>query len=530
MCSGLRPTTSRSSCTFFRRLPLGATSLWIWNGSPTMSPTVIRGFSDEYGSWSTIWMLRRTALNALPDSAAMSSPWKKIWPSVGSSSRISSLAVVDLPHPDSPTNPRVSPLYSLRSIPSTARTAPTCFLNRMPLVRGKCLTSPRTSRTGSSDLEASIEDLLPEVACAATVARDVLEWRDLLGADGLCVGAARVECTAGRDVRQVRRDALDRVQLLALEVHPGDRGQQTLGVRVGGVGIEVEGGRLLDQAPGVHHRDLVGDVSHDPQVVGDQDEAHLALRLQIGQQLHDLRLHGAVQSGRGLVRDDDVGVQGQRNGDHDALPHAAGELVGEVVDPLTGGRDVDPVHQLDGLDLGIGPGGATVHPEHLADLEPHAVDGVQRGQRVLEDHRDLLAAVSTPFLLRQGQQVGAPETDGSLGDVAGRGVEDSHDGLGGHRLAGAGLAQNGEGLAGLQVKGDAVDGLGHPVAGAELDVQVLDLEHRRTGVPAAPRVVGGGVDRVLGHRIHRSFGSRASRTASPSSMKASTVIDSATEG
>src|SRR5680860_1750223 len=102
----------------------------------------------------------------------------------------------------------------------------------MPFVRGKCLTSPRTSRTGSSGLDAAIEGLLPEVARAAAAARDVLKWRDLLETDGfLCIGAARVERAAGRDVRQVRRDAPDRVQFLALEVHPGDRGQQPLGVR-----------------------------------------------------------------------------------------------------------------------------------------------------------------------------------------------------------------------------------------------------------------------------------------------------------
>ena len=125
----------------------------------------------------------------------------------------------------------------------------------------------------------------------------------------------------------------------------------------------------------------------------DQDEAHLALGLQIGEQLHHLGLHGDVESGRGLVRDDDLRVQSQRYSDHDALPHAAGELVREVVDPLPGGWDVDSVHQLDGPILGVGPGRATMHPEHLADLESDAVDGVQRGQRVLEDHCDLLPAV-----------------------------------------------------------------------------------------------------------------------------------------
>ncbi len=39
-----------------------------------MSPTVMRGFSDVYGSWKTIWMLRRTAFSARPDSLVMSWP------------------------------------------------------------------------------------------------------------------------------------------------------------------------------------------------------------------------------------------------------------------------------------------------------------------------------------------------------------------------------------------------------------------------------------------------------------------------
>src|SRR5680860_663129 len=34
---------------------------WITNGSPTIVPTVIRGFSDAYGPWKTICMSRRHA-------------------------------------------------------------------------------------------------------------------------------------------------------------------------------------------------------------------------------------------------------------------------------------------------------------------------------------------------------------------------------------------------------------------------------------------------------------------------------------
>ncbi len=101
-----------------------------------MSPTVMRGLSEVYGSWKTIWMLRRTAFRARPDSLVTSSPLNRIDPSVGRSRLTSSRASVDLPQPDSPTTPRVSPRPSSRSTPSTALTAPTCFLKRMPWVSG----------------------------------------------------------------------------------------------------------------------------------------------------------------------------------------------------------------------------------------------------------------------------------------------------------------------------------------------------------------------------------------------------------
>ncbi len=101
-----------------------------------MSPTVILGLREVYGSWKTIWMLRRTALRALPDSPVMSSPLNRIEPAVGRSRWHSIFATVDLPQPDSPTMPRVSPLARVKSTPSTAFTAPICFLKRIPRISG----------------------------------------------------------------------------------------------------------------------------------------------------------------------------------------------------------------------------------------------------------------------------------------------------------------------------------------------------------------------------------------------------------
>ncbi len=71
------------------------------------------------------------------------------------------------------------------------------------------------------------------------------------------------------------------------------------------------------------------------------------LLLQPQQQVEDLRLDGRVERGGGLVGDDQLGLEGERHRDHRALPHAAGELVRVVVDPLSGLRDAHPAQQLD---------------------------------------------------------------------------------------------------------------------------------------------------------------------------------------
>ena len=63
--------------------------------------------------------------------------------------------------------------------------------------------------------------------------------------------------------------------------------------------------------------------------------------------LEHLGLHGHVEGGGRLVGDEQVGVVGDRHGDHDPLAHAAGELVRVLVDPLLRLRDADQVEQLD---------------------------------------------------------------------------------------------------------------------------------------------------------------------------------------
>ena len=54
----------------------------------------------------------------------------------------------------------------------------------------------------------------------------------------------------------------------------------------------------------------------------------LMLVLQVLKQVQNLRLDGHVQRGSRLVGDDELGRAGQGHGDHDALAHTAGQLVG----------------------------------------------------------------------------------------------------------------------------------------------------------------------------------------------------------
>ncbi len=106
-----------------------------------MSPTRIRGSSDEYGSWRTTWTRCRCACSALPFSVKGSRPAIMTVPAVGVTMPITTCAIVDLPDPVPPTRPRVLPRSMTRSTSSTARTIRVPFLNRLPLT-SKSTVSP----------------------------------------------------------------------------------------------------------------------------------------------------------------------------------------------------------------------------------------------------------------------------------------------------------------------------------------------------------------------------------------------------
>ena len=103
------------------------------------------------------------------------------------------------------------------------------------------------------------------------------------------------------------------------------------------------------------------------------------------------------------------GFVGDRHRDHHPLPHAAGELVRVVVErvaPAAAAR-----HPGAGLDRAVARlplADVLVRRDRLGDLAPDRLDGVERGHRILVDHRDPAASHPRHLLLGQSRADRAP--------------------------------------------------------------------------------------------------------------------------
>ena len=125
--------------------------------------------------------------------------------------------------------------------------------------------------------------------------------------------------------------------------------QQHLGVGMLRVGEDRLRLALLDHLALAHDIDAVGEAPHDAEIVGDEDDRHAELALQLGQQHQDLRLDGDVERRRRLVGDQDVGVVGERHGDHHALALAARHFVRIGFHPPLGIGNMHQPQQLERL-------------------------------------------------------------------------------------------------------------------------------------------------------------------------------------
>lgn len=144
----------------------------------------------------------------------------------------------------------------------------------------------------------------------------------------------------------------------------------------------------------------------------DHDDGGPGFLLRGVKDFQHLRLDGDVQRRRGFIGDEHPRIVGDRNGDHDALAHTAREFVREGFEPVLGTRDAHHPQKFDGAGFfGLFAHGGVVDRERLDDLVADRVDGRQRGERILEHHSDVIAAVLAHGFVAQAQEFLAFESD-----------------------------------------------------------------------------------------------------------------------
>ena len=311
-------------------------------------------------------------------------------PDVGSSSRSSTRPRVDLPEPDSPTSPTVDPASTLRSTPSTARTCPT-VRRRMPRWMGKCFTIARAleERGHFAPFSESSSIRMQRARCCSPAARSST---GALAHSGIAYGqrgwnrqpvgiAWGSGTTPGIDANRSSCAATW-----------GIAASRPFRVRVLWAREQVVDGRLLHHLARVHHHDARAEIGDHAEVVGDEDHRHPEPRLERSQQVEDLRLHGDVECGRGLVGDQEARLARERECEQGALAHPARQLVGIVLDPTLGVGDADEVEQLDARAARFALLHLAVQPDRVDELGADGEHGIEAGHRILEDHGDVVTA------------------------------------------------------------------------------------------------------------------------------------------
>ena len=144
----------------------------------------------------------------------------------------------------------------------------------------------------------------------------------------------------------------------------------------------------------------------DPIVVAHDQHALAALLGDLAQPAHHLAADARVEVRRGLVGEHEIGVVRERTRDRDALVLAAGQLLGE---------EVEPVAEPELPQQALGPLPRLLAP-HTHDVEAH-LDVLARRQRghqveVLEDEADPLGAQRGQLVLGELRDLDAAEPDG----------------------------------------------------------------------------------------------------------------------
>ena len=205
---------------------------------------------------------------------------------------------------------------------------------------------------------------------------------------------------------KARDRPFNRLQWLsAVGLQIGHGMEQALRVRMRGLLKNVVLGSEFDQIARIHHGDAVGDLRDDGEIVRDEEHGEPELRAQFAKQVENLRLDGDVECSGRLISDQQLRPVDDGHGDHDALAHAAGKLMG-IVSSATGGVWNGNIgHGVDGALPGFAARERLMGEDGFCDLISDAHDRVERGHGLLKDHREARAAQLAHGVVRKLGQI-----------------------------------------------------------------------------------------------------------------------------
>ena len=227
---------------------------------------------------------------------------------------------------------------------------------------------------------------------------------------------------------------------------------------------------------GIHHQHFVADACHHAQVVGDHDNRRVELALQLVQQGHDLRLNGNVQRGGRFIGNQQLWPAQQRHRNHHALTHTARKLMREHAHTLTCFRHFHRIQHFDRLFKSFRFTQAFVQHQDFHQLLAYAHIRIQRGHRILENHRDLFGAQLVQLVLRQVKDFTTVEFSGAANHAVSS--QQAHQRKGGLRFPGSGFPHDPQRFTRAQVEVEIVDGGNIPVRRFKGHAEVFHIQQK----------------------------------------------------
>ena len=181
----------------------------------------------------------------------------------------------------------------------------------------------------------------------------------------------------------------------------------------------------------IHDVDAVRVLAHHAEVMRDEDDGGAHVLLKFFDEIQHLLLDSDVKGGGGFIRDEYFRPGDEGHGNHHALAHAAGELVGVCVHALFRIRYACQGKLFQRACPRFLFAGPFVNDKGFRHLLPDGQVRVEGGHGVLEDHGDAFAADGPEFLFRATEQIRAVQHGGTAFNAARRHRNEPHHGVAG---------------------------------------------------------------------------------------------------